>query len=111
MAGVEFAALLTQLETSNCELEWNGIWYTAANAKVRLLHKLGTAGSLQSSEQCIERVASTSCMSGQPYLVRCETSTPVRGIQWLIERLRKVHASPPLCNPKGVQGRWMTKGT
>jgi hypothetical protein len=92
----EIATLLTQLETSGCEFNRNGIWYGAAAAKAHLLFKLGAAGALQSSEQFIERVASTSSMSGQAYLVRCEISAPIRSDRWLIARLKEIRASPPL---------------
>ena len=89
----EIAALLTRLQTSGCEFNRNGIWYGADEAKAHLLLKIGAAGTFRSTEQFIERVASTSSMSGQPYLVRCEISAPVRSDQWLSARLKEVRAS------------------
>jgi hypothetical protein len=94
LVGAEIAALLTRLETSGCEFERNGVWYGAAEAKAHLQLKLGAAGTFSSAEQFIERVASKSTMSGQPYLVRCEISTPVRSDQWLIAQLKEVRTSP-----------------
>src|SRR5258705_10613033 len=70
LVGAEIAALLTRLETSGCEFNRNGVWYNAAEAKAHLVFKLGFAGSLQSTEQFIERLATKSSMPGEPYLVR-----------------------------------------
>jgi hypothetical protein len=94
LVGTEIAALLTRLETSGCEFNRNGVWYGAAEAKAHLELKSGAAGTFKSAEQFIERVASKSSMSGQPYLVRCEVSTPVRSGQWLTAQLKEIRASP-----------------
>ncbi len=72
----EITALLTRLETSGCDFNRNGVWYSATEAKAHLLRKLDADGSLQNSEQFIERIASKSSVSGRPYLVRCAMSAP-----------------------------------
>ena len=94
LVGSEITALLTRLETSDCEFNRNGIWYSATEAKAHLQFKFGAAGSFQSTEQFIERVASKSSMSGKPYLVRCGNSAPVQSGEWLFARLQELRSAP-----------------
>ena len=85
-ARVEIDALLVRLVASGCEFNRNGKWYTAAEAKSHLSQKLEyfeDRGMVQTTEQFIEIAASTSSMSGQPYLVRCRNSAPVQSGHWL----------------------------
>jgi hypothetical protein len=100
----EIAGLLARLESSGCEFNRNGTWYNATEAKAHLLFKLGASGTLQSAEQFIERVASKSSMTGEPYLVRCEISAPVQSDVWLLARLKEVRASPPESVPVDTAG-------
>jgi hypothetical protein len=45
---------------------------------------------LQTAEQFIEKAASASSVSGQPYLVKCGSSAPVESKVWLSEELRNL---------------------
>jgi Family of unknown function (DUF5329) len=68
--------LMSKLEVSGCDFYGNGSWHTRAEAKTPLLRKLNyleEKNLVQTTEQFIELAASTSSISGQPYLVRCET--------------------------------------
>ena len=82
----EIDAVLGRLQASGCEFNRNGSWYKAAEAKTHLLRKLeyleGNT-TLQSTEQFIELGASTSSLSGQPYLVKCGNTAPVESKKWL----------------------------
>jgi hypothetical protein len=92
---MEIDGLLDSLTTSSCEFNRNGRWYTAAEAKAHLLTKLRyleDRGMLHSAEQFIEMAASTSSMSGQPYLVRCGGAPPVASRAWLTAQLRNLRA-------------------
>jgi hypothetical protein len=87
----EIDALLTALQTSGCEFNRNGSWYTAAEARDHLLRKLEYLegkDAVRSAEQFIALGATTSSSSGQPYRVRCGDAPPVQSQQWLSARLR-----------------------
>jgi hypothetical protein len=95
-ARAEIDALLSRLEASSCTFNRNGTWYPPAEAKSHLLLKLKyleNMGAVQSAEQFIERAASTSSTTGQPYLVKCGSAAPVRSGTWLLSELQEVRSS------------------
>lgn len=95
-ARAEVDALLTRLQSSGCEFNRNGSWYSGADAKAHLLKKLAYLEGkalVQTAEQFIERGASASSASGKPYLVRCAGKAPVESAQWLKAELQAVRAS------------------
>jgi Family of unknown function (DUF5329) len=95
-ARAEIDALLSRLEASSCTFNRNGTWYPAAEAKAHLLGKLKyleDRGAVQSAEQFIERAASSSSTSGQPYLVKCGSAAPVQSGTWLRSQLEVLRAS------------------
>ena len=95
-ARAEIDALLSGLEASSCTFNRNGTWYPATEAKSHLLRKLKyleDRGMVQSAEQFIERAASSSSTSGQPYLVKCGSGAPVQSGTWLRSQLQVVRAS------------------
>ena len=91
----EIDALMSRLEASACDFNRNGTWHTAAEAKSHLLRKLKVLedrGAAQSTEQFIELAASSSSLSGQPYLVRCGNDAPVPSGTWLRSQLPLIRA-------------------
>ncbi len=91
----EIDALLARLEASGCEFGRNGKWYAATEAKQHLLRKLEYAegrGDVESTEMFIERIASGSSMSGDPYRVRCAGSAETSSAAWLGSELRDLRA-------------------
>jgi hypothetical protein len=95
-ARTEIDALMTKLETSGCEFNRNGSWYSGADAKPHLLRKLKyleDRGAVQTAEQFIELAASSSSMSGQAYLVRCSNAAPVTSATWLLSQLQAMRAA------------------
>jgi hypothetical protein len=91
----EIDALLLKLQSSGCEFNRNGSWYSGAEAKTHLLRKLDYLdgkGSVQSTEQFIELGASTSSSSGKAYQVKCGTAAPVDSKAWLSAELKTVRA-------------------
>jgi hypothetical protein len=48
---------------------------------------------VQSAEQFIERAASSSSTTGQPYLVQCGGGAPVQSGTWLRSQLQAMSAS------------------
>jgi len=92
----EITALLSRLESSSCSFNRNGTWYAAPEAKDHLLKKLEYLegkSAVQTTEQFIDLAASSSSMSGKPYLVRCGASAPVESKSWLSTQLKAVRSS------------------
>jgi len=90
-ARAEIDGLLSRLEASACQFNRNGTWYPAAEARSHLLRKLEyleDRGLVQSAEQFIERAASSSSTTGQPYLVKCGNGSPVQSGTWLLSQLQ-----------------------
>ena len=91
----EIDALFQQLQTSGCEFNRNGSWHSATEAQVHLLKKLDYLegkDAVKTTEQLIERGASTSSLSGKPYLVRCGARPPVDSATWLAAELKVIRA-------------------
>jgi len=97
----EIDALLNKLQSSGCQFNRNGSWYSGAEAKDHLLKKLAyfeDKATVKSTEQFIELAASKSSMSGKPYQVKCGAEQPVESQRWLTAQLavlRAVAASKP----------------
>ena len=94
-ARAEVDALLARLQSSGCEFNRNGSWYAGGEARAHLLKKLEALEGkdlVKTTEQFIERGASTSSMSGKPYLVRCAGKAPVESGQWLKAELQQLRA-------------------
>lgn len=102
-ARAEVDALLARLQSSGCEFNRNGSWYSGADAKAHLLKKLDYLESkdlVKTAEQFIERGASGSSMSGKPYLVRCAGKAPVESARWLAAELQQLRASRAASSPR-----------
>ena len=102
-AKAEIDRLLSRLESSGCQFNRNGTWYSPAEAKSHLLRKLKyleDRGAVTSAEQFIELAAAGSSMTGQPYLVKCGNGAPMQSSAWLLSELQRVRSSGPA---KGVQ--------
>lgn len=96
VARAEIDRLMSRLEASACEFHRNGSWYTATEAKMHLLRKLKyleDRGAVKSAEEFIELAASGSSVTGEPYLVRCGSGTPVRSGTWLLAQLQAMRMS------------------
>ena len=99
----EIDGLLKRLQTSGCQFNRNGSWYSGDAAKTHLLEKLGfleNADTLTSTEQFIELAATRSSMSGKPYLVRCGGAEPVESAKWLNGELKALRAKGAASRPQ-----------
>ncbi len=88
----EIEYLLTRLGTSGCEFFRNGDWYDAERARQHIERKyawLLKRDLVSSAEQFIERAATQSSRSGEPYLIRCPDRSAVPSAVWLNEELAK----------------------
>ena len=95
-ARAEINALLAKLQSSACEFNRNGAWYGADQARLHLQTKLNYLedhNAVQTAEQFIALAASSSSVSGKPYLVRCGASAPVESRVWLTAELKALRAA------------------
>jgi hypothetical protein len=102
-AHAEIDMLMTRLETSGCQVNRNGTWYPAAETRSHLemkLHYLEDVGAVENAEEFIERAASASSMSGQPYLIKCGGDPPVEAGAWFTRELRAIRASARTAAPR-----------
>jgi hypothetical protein len=89
---IEVNFLLGYLEGSRCEFYRNGTWHDskAAQAHLRDKYKYLVARNLvNTTEQFIERAATESSITGQPYQVRCNGGAGVTSSQWLRDELAR----------------------
>jgi hypothetical protein len=87
---MEIDHLLAYLAGSACRFNRNGTWYPAGEAKDHLKKKLdylARKGLLSTTESFIERAASKSSASGQPYLVECPGASGVQSGAWFSSEL------------------------
>ncbi|RSZ58530.1 DUF5329 domain-containing protein [Massilia atriviolacea] len=91
----EVARLLDAVEKSQCQFNRNGSWHDARQARAHLQKKfdyLEKKKLVTTTESFIERGASSSSMSGDPYQIRCPGTPAVASAAWLkgeLARLRK----------------------
>ncbi len=93
---IEVNFLLGYVEGSGCAFYRNGTWYDskAAQAHLRGKYEFLVADSLiNSSEDFIERAATLSSFSGQPYEVRCGGAATITSNQWLRAELARFRMS------------------
>ena len=89
----EINALLQVLQTSGCQFNRNGSWYTAAEARDHMSRKVEYVenhGGFKSTEDFIEVVATKSSMSGQAYQVRCSQGAAIPSAQWMAQTLKNL---------------------
>ncbi|NHZ42329.1 DUF5329 domain-containing protein [Massilia aquatica] len=88
----EVTRLLDAVEKSQCQFNRNGSWHDAKEARAHLQKKydyLEKKKLVTSTESFIERGASTSSMSGDPYQIRCPGTPAVTSAAWLKAELAR----------------------
>lgn len=93
-AEVDF--LLGYLDVSGCRFYRNGSWYDAKAAQAHLRGKyqyLSERSQINTAEDFIEKAATKSSFSGQPYQVGCKGEATVVSNQWLRAVLARFRAS------------------
>lgn len=91
----EIAHLMWFLDSSGCEFYRNGTWYSSDQARLHLVKKnkhLLDRGLVNTAEDFIAKAATSSSLSGQPYLVRCQRADPVPSALWLGAELERYRA-------------------
>ncbi len=87
---VEVDFLLDYVQGSKCEFYRNGTWHDPIAAQAHLRDKYELARNhINTAEEFIERIASQSSVSGQPYEVKCNGGPVVASGTWLREELAR----------------------
>src|ERR1035437_9188463 len=95
IAQKEIDHLLLYVEGSGCEFYRNGRWYDSVKAQTHLRSKyefLEKSNSIGSAENFVEKVATKSSWSGQPYQMKCGDQAAVSTQQWLNDELARYRA-------------------
>ncbi len=91
----EIAHLFTALETSNCQFNRNGTWYSAKEASAHLQTKykyLQDKNLAPTAEKFIERAATESSLSGKSYMMKCHGNELQTSGPWFLGVLAKYRA-------------------
>ncbi|MDB5962830.1 MAG: hypothetical protein JWP59_4124 [Massilia sp.] len=86
----EVTYLLDAVGSSQCQFNRNGAWYEGEQARAHLRKKfdyLAKKNMVATTENFIERAATSSSTSGKNYQIRCPGAAPVDSAVWLQERL------------------------
>ena len=81
----EIAHLLDYLKQSNCQFGRNGSWFGPDEAVAHINIKyqyLLRKKAIRSADNFIDRAASKSSISGEPYRVACGESAAVESAEW-----------------------------
>jgi hypothetical protein len=92
----EIGYLLRYIGNSGCEFRRNGTWNNAQSAEEHVRGKydfLVTLGRIDTTQDFIDKAATESSLSGQPYEIRCDGSLPVPSSVWLRNELARHRAS------------------
>ena len=89
----EIEYLLHAVGDSGCEFIRNGTNHDAADAEAHLRMKYDRGRRwVKTTEQFIERIASESSWSGEPYQIHCDATAPGPTRDWLRARLTEYRA-------------------
>ncbi|MFH1980679.1 MAG: DUF5329 domain-containing protein [Pseudomonadota bacterium] len=94
--GEEIAHLLAYLKDSGCSFYRNGSWHSAGEAVAHLNTKYGyleKRGLADTAEKFIDRAATKSSISGDPYMVKCANAAPVPSAAWFDAELKRYRES------------------
>ena len=92
----EIAHLFSVLETSNCQFNRNGSWYSAKEAAAHMRTKykyLQDRDLIPSAEKFIERAATESSFSGKAYQIKCADSLEQPSGSWFLAVLAKYRSA------------------
>jgi len=107
IAQTEINYLLGFIGRSGCEFYRNGSWYDSKRAQTHLRHKyemLAAKGQIDTAEDFIEKAATQSGLSGQPYQVRCRGGEAVTSNQWLRDALARYRTHAAQGAPRPARG-------
>lgn len=92
MAQAEINHLLGFVGSSGCEFYRNGRWYDSKQGQAHLRMKyqwLAARDQIKTAEDFIEKAATGSSLSGEPYTVKCGRDEAVTSNRWLRDELTR----------------------
>lgn len=93
---VEIQALLDRISGSGCNFQRNGEWHSGTAARQHLAKKyeyLLRVRPAMTTEEFIASAATSSSVSGKPYLVRCGGGQNILGATWMTAEVAKLRAA------------------
>ena len=100
----EVRLLIDAIAASHCDFNRNGRQHTAEKAAAHLELKYSRAGKhIDSADEFITQLASSSSFTGKPYLMNCEGGTLPAG-DWMIEALEQIRANTQSLDGSTVSG-------
>jgi len=111
VAQTEINYLLGFIERSGCEFYRNGSWYDSKRAQAHMRDKyemLAATDRIDTAEDFIEKAATKSSLSGEPYQVRCGGGKAVRSNQWLRDALTRYRTLGAQNAPRVLRGALVT---
>ena len=100
----EVRLLIDAIAASHCDFNRNGRQHTAEEAAAHLELKYSRAGKhIDSADEFITQLASSSSFTRKPYLMNCEGGTLPAG-DWMIEALEQIRANTQSLDGSTVSG-------
>jgi hypothetical protein len=91
----EINYLIGHIGDSGCEFKRNGTWSDAKAAETHVRSKydfLARLGMIDTAKDFIDKAATKSSLSGQPYEIRCGGDLPMPSSLWLHNELARYQA-------------------
>ncbi len=92
----EINHLIRSIGDSGCEFKRNGSWNDAKAAEAHVRGKydfLAKIGLIESTKDFIDKAATKSYLSGEPYEIKCGGDLPMPSSLWLSNELAHYRAS------------------
>ena len=100
----EVRLLIDAIAASHCDFNRNGRQHTAEEAAAHLELKYARAGKhIDSADEFITQLASSSSFTGEPYLMSCKGDTLPAG-EWMIDALEQIRAHTQSLDQSTVSG-------
>jgi hypothetical protein len=100
----EVRLLIDAIAASRCNFNRNGRQHTADEAAAHLELKYARAGRhIDSADEFITQLASSSSFTGRPYLMSCEGDT-LPAEDWMIDALEQIRAHTQSLDQSTVSG-------
>ena len=92
----EINYLIRHIADSGCKFKRNGTWSNSKTAEAHVRRKydfLVRRGLIDTTQDFIDKAATESSLSGQPYEIKCGADSPVPSSLWLRDELARYRAS------------------
>ena len=84
--------LLDALTTEKVVFIRNGEEHSGVEARKHLQDKLGAVQGIDTAQDFIAKIASSSSVTGEPYMVKFPNGTQIESAKWLGQKLKEIEA-------------------